>query len=107
MYWFTGILGLMFLVAPFLFGYADNFSALLTSIGAGVVVVVMSVLEALRHEREVWEYWVAAAIGLLVIAAPFALGFSEHTSALWSSVLLGSLVAISAGSKIYTSQPKI
>ncbi|MCL6096834.1 MAG: SPW repeat protein [Patescibacteria group bacterium] len=107
MYWITGILGLMFLVAPFLLGYAENFPALWTSISAGAVVLVMSGLEALRHERETWEYWVAGAMGLLAIIAPFVFGFSSHVPALSTSVLLGALIAIVAGSKIYTSQPKV
>lgn len=107
MYWITAILGVIFLAAPFFFGYVDNTPAFYSSIGAGVIVLLMSGLEALRHEREMWEYWVAGAVGVVAVLSPFILGFSGHVSALWTSVLLGALIAISAGSKIYTSQPKI
>lgn len=97
----------MFMLAPFLLGYADNVPALWTGLFAGAMVLVMSLLEALRHERETWEYWVAAAMGLVAIAAPFVFGFSSHVPAFSTSVILGALIAIVAGSKIYTSQPKI
>lgn len=107
MYWITGILGLMFVLAPFLLGYAQNVSALWTSIFAGAIVLVMSGLEALRHERETWEYWIAAGMGLVAIFAPFVFGFSSHIPAFSTSIILGALIAITAGSKIYTSQPKI
>lgn len=104
MYWITGILGLALVLAPFVVGYAENTVALATSCALGVVVLAMSVLEAVKSERDKWEYWVAFAIGLLSLVAPFALGFSEHPQALWTSVLLGVLIAVTAGSRLYTGQ---
>ncbi len=106
MYWVTGILGVMFLGAPFFMGYWDNVPALWTSIAAGLLVLTMSVLEALRHEREIWEYWVAGIAGLAAIIAPFAFGFQNNQVALWTSVILGALIAAVAGSRIYIKQPK-
>ena len=104
MYFLTAILGFSLLIAPFLVGYAQNTLATLTSIVAGSIVVVMSGLEAVNHERQKWEYAVALILGLVTVVSPFVFGFSGHTQALWTLVFLGTLIAITAGSKIYTVQ---
>ncbi len=106
MYWLTAILGIVFLFAPFVFGYIDNVAALYTSIAAGLIVLVMSGLEFLRKDREKWEYWVAGATGLVAMIAPFILGFQDHFSALWTSLIVGAMVVIVAGSKLYTTNQR-
>lgn len=102
MYWLTAVLGIAMLIAPFVVGYVENTVATLVSLAVGAVVLVMSGLEAVNHERERWEYGVALMLGLVTVIAPFIFGFSNHAGALWTSVFLGVLIAITAGSKIYT-----
>ena len=104
-YWITGILGLLFILAPFVLGYSFNTAALWTSIAAGVLVLIMSALEALNHERETWEYWIAGIVGILAIISPFVLGFTNHAGAMWTSIVLGALIVITAGSKVYRRGP--
>jgi uncharacterized membrane protein HdeD (DUF308 family) len=37
-------------------------------------------------------YWITGLLGLVLGIAPFVLGYSDHTSALWTSVILGAIV---------------
>lgn len=101
MYWVTGILGLFMMVAPFVFGYGDNTAAMWTGVITGVIVAVASYVEGARHDREAWEYWVAGIVGVFVIASPFILGFNTHSGALWTSLIVGLLVALMAGSRLW------
>lgn len=104
MYLVTGVLGLAFAIAPFLFGYRDNITATYTSIILGALVVLASAVEFFQEDKEMWEYWAAGILGLAAITAPFVLNFSSHINAMWTSVIAGALIAIFAGSKLFTGQ---
>lgn len=104
MYLITGILGLAFAIAPFLFGYQGNTVAMYSSIILGSLVVLASAVEFFQEDKEMWEYWVAGILGIVAIAAPFVLNFSNHTNAMWTSVIAGALIAVFAGSRFVTGQ---
>ena len=99
MYWITGILGLALIAAPFAFGFSDINAALWTSVIIGTLVFVVSAVEAFRT-TDLWEYWVASIFGILAISAPFVLGFSDNTAALWSSVVIGLAVVVVSGARL-------
>ncbi len=101
MYWITGILGVVFAVSPWLFGYADNSVALWTSLLVGVVTIIVSVIEGVQADKEQWEYWTAAILGIVTIFAPCVLGLRQSTSAVWTTVVMGALVTIFAGSRLF------
>lgn len=105
MYWITGILGLALILAPFVLGYSNNPTAQWTSIILGAVVAVVSLLEGWLKNVSKWEYWVAGLAGLLAVIAPFVLGFSALSAALWTCVILGALVAILAGYEVFRAPP--
>lgn len=104
MYWLTGILGFALTIAPFVFGYANNTPALWTSIIIGLSAMTVSWIEGARNDREQWEYWTAGILGIVSIVAPFTLGFSSHVIAMWTSVTIGVLLAVFAGSKLLTGE---
>lgn len=106
MYWITGLLGAAFAVAPFTFGYADNSVALWTSLLLGGSVMVVSYLEAASEDKDRWEYWVTVAAGIVAVAAPFILGFGSQISAMWISMAIGILLAVVAGYKLFSDQPR-
>lgn len=101
MYWFTGLLGVLMVIAPWVLGYSDNTSALWTSIALGAVLFVLSAVEAYQQGKVMWEYWVAGLAGLLAIIAPFVLGFSTLTAALWTLIVLGGLALIVSGYEVF------
>jgi bacteriorhodopsin len=102
MYWVTGILGLILGAAPWMFGYSTNMVALWTSLIVGAATIIVSIVEAAQADRQQWEYWTAGVLGLIAIIAPFVFGFGNYANAMWSSVVLGILIAIFAGSRAFT-----
>lgn len=99
MYWTTGILGVLFILAPFAFGYTNNSIAMWTSVLLGSTVALVSLLEAASGNQDRWEYGIAALVGIGAIVAPFALGYGNITQALWTSISIGVLLALTAGSR--------
>jgi hypothetical protein len=106
MHWIIGLFGLAFLVAPFLLGYSDNTGALWTSIFIGFAIMVLAWIEGFTVTKRAWEYWWIEAGGLVAIVAPFLFGFAEHTTALWTSVLMGVAVMVLGGYELSSKQFK-
>ena len=104
MYWITGILGLTFVLAPFVLGYGNNMAALWTNILIGGATIVISWIEGAQANREQWEYWTAAILGIVAIIAPFIFGFGGIAVATWTSSVVGGLITLFAGSKLTTAQ---
>lgn len=100
MYWMTGILGLALAVAPFVLGYSNNVAALWTSLLIGGATIIASGIEWAQADKEKWEYWIVAIFGLVAIASPFLFGFGGHATAMWTSVVVGILMALFAGSRL-------
>lgn len=104
MYLLTGFLGLVAIVAPYIFGYSQDSTALWTSLIIGAILVIASVFEGIAADRERWEYWVVGAAGVGSILAPFALGFSALSSALWTLVIIGIVTVLAAWTKLSPGQ---
>ena len=105
MYWVTGLLGLLLILAPYILGYSDHAAALWSSGVLGLGVVLVSAYKALARDEGTWEYAAAIILGLLAVVAPFALGFGTHGVAVWTSIGLGVVVAILAGYRLL-AQPQ-
>lgn len=103
MYWITGILGLALILAPFVFGFSANASAMWSSVVLGAVITLASIVEGWTRDNRNWEYWVVGLAGILAILAPFVLGFSSVSGALWTAIILGAVVALLAGTKVFAS----
>lgn len=106
MYWLTGILGLIMVAAPFILGYSENLTALWTSIILGLLVAIVSFYKALSKDAATWEYIVAAVVGVVAVFAPFLFGFSATTTAMWTVIILGAIIAILAGYEGFFARPQ-
>lgn len=106
MYWLTGVLGLVLILAPFGFGYSANATALWSSVILGAVVALASGYRAVARGMAIWEYWVAGIAGLLAVVAPFVLGFSAQATALEASIVLGAFVAILSATQVFGRGPR-
>lgn len=101
MYLLTGALGLIAVAAPYALGYSDNSAALYTSLGVGAVLVITTILEWVSEDKQMWEYWIAGIVGIGAIAAPFVLGFSGLTNAVWTMVIIGLVTVLAVGTKLF------
>jgi hypothetical protein len=106
MYWITGILGLAMGAAPWVFNYADNMTAAWASVIIGAAIVVVSLYKGFVQDTQNWEYWVAGLAGLVAVAAPFVLGFTALTAALWTLIVVGALVVLISGYEVFFAQPE-
>lgn len=104
MYWITGVSGLALIVAPFVLRFSNNATAMWSSIILGAAILIVSLIKAGLHDTSDWEYWVAGVLGLAAVVAPFVLGFSVLTAALWSSIVLGAIVVVLSGYEVYTER---
>ena len=100
MYWTTGFLGFVLMIAPFMLGYEGNPVALWSSILVGLATVVLSWMEGAQHDTQTWEYWTVGSLGIVAIVAPFVMGFGSLTEALVTSIVVGILITLFAGAKL-------
>lgn len=100
MYWVIAALGILTMASPEIFGYASNPFALWSSFAVGFALIATALFEALALHRETWEYWVAVAVGLLSVSAPFVLGFSTEVEAVWTLVTVGIITIVLSSSQI-------
>jgi hypothetical protein len=96
MLWLTLLLGLLLVVAPWLFGYVDNTIPLWTSIILGAVMALVSGYKATAKDMANWEYWVAGIAGLLALIAPFVLDFGAERSAILTVAIVGGITLVLA-----------
>lgn len=106
MYWITGVLGLVLMLAPFLAGYSNTPAALWSSIVLGLIVLAVSIYKGVTHDEARWEDAIIAITGLLAVFAPFVFGFSAITVAVWTSIAVGGLMAFLAGYEGFFARPQ-
>lgn len=93
--WANAVFGIWLLISPFVLGYTDSGTlAAAHSYAIGIAVVVFAVAAIYQYYR--WEEGVNLALGLWLIAAPFALDFSHIEPAVWNHVIMGILIGIDA-----------
>jgi hypothetical protein len=95
MNWVTAICGVVMVIAPFLFGYSGNPTALWTSLIIGIVIAVLGYLKSYK--------WTTAA-GILTLLAGFVLGYSGVGAAASTYLAVGSLVTLLAGYQVLLSE---
>jgi hypothetical protein len=97
--WINLALAVLLFVSPWVVGYSADVFAAWNACLAGIATAALA-LAALAVFAE-WEEWLALAIGIWVALAPWVLGFSANTHAMWTHVGLGVLVALTAGWELW------
>ena len=97
--WINLICGALLFVSPWVFGFAGDVMAARTAWIGGLVIAVMGIAALVQFAE--WEEWVALIAGVLVIIAPWVLGFAAITYAVWTCVVLGIVVAVASVSEIW------
>ncbi len=60
--------------------------------GLGIAIFAAAAL----YRPQMWEEWVNLLIGIWLIIAPFALGFTEQTAVMWNQIIVGLVVGADA-----------
>lgn len=92
--WVNLILGTWLFITPFFGMEMTSSTAAWNSYIFGVVVVVLSIWALVRPRA--WEEWINLIVGIWLIIAPFALGYTMQTTAMWNSIVVGVIVGIDA-----------
>lgn len=89
--WINLVLALALFLAPWALGFAGDTAPAWNAwvSAAAITALAFAAIQAFAE----WEEWINLAFGLWVVIAPWALGFAGTSTALWSHVLLGALVA--------------
>ena len=93
--WVAFVAGLWLIVSPFILRYSGSTSPTRNDMIVGVIVAVLAFITAVWNRSTAsWLSWIIAIVGIWEIAAPFILGYTDSTRALWNSVILGILILI-------------
>lgn len=67
------------------------------SVISGIIIVTASEIEQAEVFKENWEYWLIAVSGIFVLASALVLQNSLHLFSQMMMIILGGLIAYSAG----------
>ena len=96
MSWTNGILGLLLLIAPFIFGYSGLRAAFWDSMVFGILIAAFSFWKAFNVEISGVSS-IVSVLRIWMIFAPYLLGYAVIRSAFWMNLILGLAVAVPAG----------
>ena len=74
--------------------YTDQTAASWNSIFFGLAVAFFAIWALALPEK--WEEWINMALGLWLVASPWALGFDAYTVATVNMVVVGGIIALFA-----------
>lgn len=94
--WTNVVLGLWLIAAPFVLGYVGVTTAMYEAIVLGIVIAALALWRATGAETPAMASvsWLVAAGGLWVLVAPFVLGYTATTVAVWNDVIVGLAVLV-------------
>ncbi len=88
--WINVLLGAWLILAPFLGIGGISDVAAINSYLTGTAVAIFAIAALVRPQ--VWEEYTNMVLGLWLILAPFALGFTNLAGPFWNQVIVGLLI---------------
>ena len=95
------LLGVWLVIGHYILGFGVPESKANDAI-IGFFIVFFALSRLIPQEDSVWASWLATALGLWSIAAPFIFGYSDESSSLMNNVIVGVLVVLLG---IWTGRP--
>jgi hypothetical protein len=95
--WVIAIIGVWEIVASFILGYSVlSRVAMWNEIIFGVALIIFGAWSAISDSvgTDRTLDWINAIIGVWLIVAPFVLGYSALTTALWNDIIVGAVVLV-------------
>ncbi|MCL6632048.1 MAG: SPW repeat protein [Alicyclobacillus herbarius] len=88
----SALIGIWFIIAPWVLGFSSPTAAVWTSVVAGVIQLIASGWATYLKDSsgtKVWQTWVSLLMGIWFILQPFVLTLTTNVAETWSSVILG------------------
>jgi hypothetical protein len=92
--WVNVVLGVWLVASPWMLGFSDHETAALVAWLGGAAVVVFAGVGA--YMQEAWEEAITVVLGLLLMGAPWAFGFTDERTATTNVAASGVLVVVFA-----------
>lgn len=105
----NGLIGIWFIIAPFVLRFTDQPAAMWTSIIAGLILAVLAGAAVFNEQarKQTWIQYVNGLIGIWYIISPFVLGFSGQPAMLWIYLIGGVVVLVLAAWLAFSVLPKV
>lgn len=93
------VVGVVLIVAPWIFGFADVAAAMWTAIIIGVVILLSeltttSPVSPLKLVPMRIHIWADVVVGLVLAVSPWLFGFADHAANVWVPHLVVGIVVI-------------
>lgn len=85
--------GLWLIAAPFVLAYTDVTAAMWNAILVGLAVLTLAWVRVANPLKYEGLSWTNVVLGIWLLIAPFALGYSATTAAMWNDIVVGLIVA--------------
>ncbi|XSC44835.1 SPW repeat protein [Bradyrhizobium sp. RDT10] len=93
------ILAAILVLTPWIFGFASDSAAAPNAWVSGIAIGVVAIAALTKFTE--WEEWINLVLGLWVLVSPWVLAFAAQTTARWAHVVVGLIVAVLAGFKLW------
>lgn len=90
--WAELVLGVWLFISPWVLGYSDVGAAAGNAYIIGAAIAILAIAELSMPRR--WEEWINLVLGVWLIIAPWVLGFSNVSSAVQNSVVVGIIMIV-------------
>jgi hypothetical protein len=88
----NALIGVWFIIAPWVIGFSDQSGALWSSIIFGIIQIIASLWGADKPGWNSWQIWVSVITGVWFVIFPFI--YSLTIGEVWLSVILGLITII-------------
>lgn len=88
----NALIGVWFIIAPWVIGFSDQSGALWSSIIFGIIQIIVSLWGSDKPGWNSWQNWVSVITGVWFVIFPFI--YSLTNGEVWSSVILGLITIV-------------
>ncbi len=88
----VALIGIWFIMAPWIAGYSDDKGALWTSVIVGAVQLIVSLWAFSSSGWGSWQNWISLLAGVWFIVFPFV--YTVESNVMWSSIILGAVTVL-------------
>lgn len=97
--WTSGtnlVAGIWLILAPFILGYSSVTAAVWNDIVIGLAVAGLAWVRVAKPTEREGVSWINVVLGVWLLAAPFALGYTATAAAMWNDIVIGIVVVVLA-----------